>query len=141
MKTLTKSLQNTPLSHKLFVLIILFAGTLLCSCRVRSGVYYSDGMTVTDKSRCFPRWSTTYTARGKKIYTDSITGTRVMIVKYRTKNSCWSQDRKRLIEITFDSTGKRTGRENVLRTQRKQHREKYDCDTCKYTRRRVRTTF
>lgn len=103
--------------HKAIAAIIFIA--LSCSCMVSSYTSYSDGQKVQSTDISCPRWSTTYTIRGRVVYTDSITGRKVKVVKYRDKNSCFSHDERKRIEITYDSTGKRTGRENVLRKERK----------------------
>lgn len=126
--------------HKAIAAIIFIA--LFCSCRISSGTWYSDGQKVKATGISCPRWSTTYTIRGRVVYTDSITGRKMKVVKYRDKNSCFSHDERKRIEITYDSTGKRIGRENVLRQERKAANARYrSCDTCKYTRRKVRTKY
>src|SRR5688572_13639864 len=94
-----------------FVLLL----TLPISCQYGSSVYYSNGQKITSTYTAHPRHSTVYTERGKRVYTDSVTGRRVKVIKYKTVISCWGSTSKKRIQITYDSAGKRISRENLLR--------------------------
>ena len=109
---------------------VLLSLTLTISCRHGVVVEYRNGIKSTDTYVDYPRRSTSYTRRGKIVYTDSITGHRVKVEKYRSKISCWGGGRKRHVVITYDSAGKRTSRENKLRRK--------NCDSCQYYRIRTK---
>jgi len=110
----------------MLMLIVMLSG----SCRYGSSIRYQDGLKATDTYVHYPRKSTSYIRKGKVVYTDSLTGRLVKVEKYKTKNGCWRNEPVRHILITFDSTGKRLSRENLLRPKR--------CDTCIRTRRQIR---
>ena len=110
-----------------FVTLLL---TSIVACKHGISVRYQDGLKATDTYIYYPRRSTSYTQRGKIVYTDSVTGHRVKVEKYRTKHGCWEYSPKRRIVITYDSAGRRISRENLRRLKK--------CDTCRGYRRQVR---
>jgi hypothetical protein len=122
------------------VFIVAFTLTLLVSsCAHRSSVRYENGLRLTVSCVYHPKRSTSYTERGTIVYTDSVTGQLVKKVKYKSKIGCWHFERKKWVLITYDSTGKRIDRENVLRSKRREMRKGLRaCDTCTTRIRKVR---
>lgn len=117
-------------SRLLFALVML-SSICFFSCRRYASVAYKHGLKENRKCIEYPRRSTSYTRIGKTVFTDSVTGHRVKVEKYRRKISCFGSSSRRNILITYDSAGRRVSRENLLRHS--------ICDTC--ARRRVRVQF
>lgn len=96
--------------------IILFNST---ACTTTTWVRYHDGLKETETFRHYPKRSTSYNKKGKIVYLDSITGQLVNIEKYIKKITDVGTKNKKDILITYDSTGKRISRENLLRVKLK----------------------
>jgi hypothetical protein len=105
------------------LLLILTVSLVLTACKQTTWVRYYKGLKETETFTRFPKKSTSYTKRGKIIYTDSLTGQLVKVKKYREKVHCFGGSHRKNIEITYDSTGKRIERKNLLRISREKRRE------------------
>jgi|GEM_PF-6285502 hypothetical protein len=124
-----KNLIHLPVKVSSIVLVALFSSIIACKHSV--AINYEDGLKSTDTYCKHPSQSTSYTKRGKIVYTDSITGRRVKVIKYKTKIGCWEYSQKKRILISYDSAGSRISRKNLLRIE--------NCDTCRRYSRKVRS--
>ncbi|TND10454.1 MAG: hypothetical protein FD123_96 [Bacteroidetes bacterium] len=105
------------------LVLVLFAAGFL-SCRHHVHRNESNGQSITDKYfRSNPR-STSYFKVGKTIYTDKQTGLRTSKVKYARRVACFGGQTLKLVEISYDSLGKRCSRENLLKVNRNDSAEK-----------------
>lgn len=103
--------------------LILTVSLVLTACKHTTWVRYHNGLKETETFTRYPKRSTSYTKRGKIVYTDSLTGQLVKVRKYREKVHCFGGGQRRCIEITYDSTGKRIERKNLLRISPEKKKE------------------
>lgn len=91
-----------------------------CGIWTRRSKRWDEQGRIIAKSRTHPWYSTSHTTKEKKIHRDSITGQIVKIEKTKNNVACFGgRGYTKDILITFDASGKRIGRKNLLRKQKK----------------------
>ena len=103
--------------YKAIKLILLVV--LLSSCKHTKWIRYKNGMKEEESYFRNHLNSTSYTKRGKIVYSDSLNGRIVKVEKYNRQVECFGGYYRKLILITYDSNGKRKERKNLLRVKAK----------------------
>ena len=102
------------MKHILIGILILF---LLTSCNHTTWIRYNNGIKEVETFSRNHKHSTSYTKRGKIVFTDSISGKIVKVEKYCRKVACFGGFARKHILITYDTNGKKIERKNLLRVK------------------------